>query len=65
MKSRRVILTLEVETDAPLSVLQQAKYYLPFDVVKDWGTQKYWKVDVYQAQANVVKSKKPGGLGKT
>lgn len=62
MKPRKVVLTLECRTDAPLSVLQRAKYYPPLDVVKGAGHQ--WLVEVCQAQANVVASKKPGGLGK-
>ena len=53
MKPRRVMLTLEVETDAPLTVLRDATQYAIMDVR---GTC----CQVIQAQANVVKLEKAG-----
>ena len=51
MKARRVILTLEVETDAPLSTLKNAGMYASIAVVDHWAK-------VLQAQANVIVEKK-------
>lgn len=50
MKSRRVTLTLEVETDAPLLLLRKA------DQVHVTVTGVLYDVKVLQAQANVIKT---------
>lgn len=47
MKLRRVVLTLEVETEAPLSTLRDARKYAIMDVVDHF-------CKVLQAQANVI-----------
>lgn len=60
---RRVTLTLEVETEAPLSVLRAAKGYTSLDsctVVKLGNTRDWWSFAVIQAQANVVNPLKGG-----
>jgi len=61
MKPRKVMLTLEVETDAPLAVLRKSGSYSSMEV----GLDAY-DVAVLQVQANVVEpwDKKPSGLGK-
>ena len=50
MKSRTVVLTLEVETDLPLPELRRAASY-------DLVITACYRVNVLQAQANVVKPK--------
>ena len=49
MKPRTVILTLEVITDAPLSLLRTPSTY----------NESCWDIEVIQAQANVQQKKKP------
>ena len=49
MKPRTVLLTLEVKTDAPLSVLRNAASYSP-----TWMLREDYTLEVEQAQANVV-----------
>lgn len=51
MKARRVMLTLEVETDAPLSILRNSASYASIALCDYWAT-------VLQAQANVIAAKK-------
>lgn len=53
MKERKVMLELEVSTDAPLSLLKRAKSYGDLILV-DRNTQDQYYVIVKQAQANVV-----------
>ena len=58
MKMRKVILTLEVETEAPLSLLRKRFAYMGMEVgrVNSFGVgegETYY-VSVTQAQANVV-----------
>lgn len=60
MEPRKVILTLEVQTDAPLPVLRNRNAYRSMDV----GLGTPYEVDILQVQANVIDAKKPGGLGK-
>ena len=55
MKTRKVILTLEVETDISLKLLRNAKCY---EVYNEGG---FGLIEVLQAQANVVE---PGEGGK-
>lgn len=63
MKPRRVMLTLEVDTDAPLPVLRKAAAYVPIEVYGGYGGKgaawtasgAAWTLPVQQAQANVVK----------
>ena len=50
MKSRKVILTLEVETDISLKLLRNAKCY---EVYNEGG---FGLIEVLQAQANVVEA---------
>ena len=52
MKTRKVILTLEVETDIPLKWLRNATCYEVYN-----GGQ-IDPIDVLQAQANVVEAEK-------
>ena len=54
MKMRKVILTLEVETEAPLSVLRKRFAYMGMEV----GEGETYYVSVTQAQANVVEPEK-------
>ena len=49
MKPRTVLLTLEVKTDAPLSVLRNAASYSP-----TWMLREDYTLEVELAQANVV-----------
>ena len=60
MKPRTVIVTLEVETDAPLDALK--KHFLSDSAVKgevfNWRSGDYCDLVVLQAQVNVVKPKK-------
>ena len=49
MKPRRVVLSLEVETDVPLKVLRDSVEYAP---VTMWRHKT--RIHVLQAQANVV-----------
>lgn len=57
MKPRRVILTLEVETDAPLRafVVHPDENVM---AVEDRRTGKLYHVTILQAQANVVRATK-------
>lgn len=48
MKTRKVILTLEVETDIPLKLLRNATCY------EVYNGGEFGSIDVLQAQANVV-----------
>ena len=50
MKMRKVILTLEVETDIPLKLLRNAKCY------EIYNGGQIDPIDVLQAQANVVEA---------
>lgn len=56
MKTRRVMLQLEVQTSAPLSTLRKSAAY-PHVYV---GVLAAYGLDVIQAQANVVKPLKEG-----
>jgi len=53
MKSRRVIVTLEVKTDAPLRLLRDVEDYTLYD----WrgGEGKSYVCELIQCQVNVVK----------
>lgn len=53
MESRRVTLTLEVETDAPLEALGRAKQY-NLEVLSAGAA---YEVEVVQAEANVIQGK--------
>lgn len=53
MKPRRVIITLEVETDASLRDLKSTDWWADGAM---YGIG--WHFDVHQAQANVVRKKK-------
>lgn len=57
MTTRRVILTLEVETDAPLPVLRRAGRGGATFTAKGAS----YSFRVIQAQANVVKDSRTGG----
>ena len=56
MKPRKVVLTLEVVTDAPLSVLRRTGAYCG-----EWILAAPYNVEVKQAQANVVSPEKEQG----
>lgn len=58
MKPRRVTLTLEVKTDAPLNVLRSLDVYIGMMELED--DDNYYSVHVLQVQANVVKPLKEG-----
>lgn len=62
MKPRRVMLTLEVDTDAPLPWLRRAGAYVAL-VLTD-GKGDGWTAAVEQAQANVHRPKKAPQRGK-
>ena len=51
MRTRRVMLHLEVESDAPLSILRNSSSYEPIDFIA-------YEATVLQAQANVIAAKK-------
>ena len=53
MKTRRVILTLEVETDAPVEFLRKKHSYST-----EWMLRRAYDIEVIQAQANVQQEKK-------
>ena len=53
MKPRTVLITLEMKTDAPLSVLQKAKSWAHI-VIEDDKNALYYYPLVTQVQANVV-----------
>jgi hypothetical protein len=57
MKPRRVILTLEVETDAPVSYLRNRTRLVV--AVKMSDAYGWHYPEVLQAQANVVKTERP------
>ena len=56
MKPRRVMLTIEVETDCPLPALRAADNYVI--VIDNYGDVKQKRLEVIQASANVVKPEK-------
>ena len=60
MKPRTIILTLEVKTDAPLSVLRTAKSWARI-VIEDNKRVVYYYPLVTQAQANVVEPRDSTG----
>lgn len=58
MKKRRVTVTLEIETDAPLKILRDApNCWGDFHMYSVKGDDEY-SVIVIQAQANVIREKK-------
>ena len=63
MKSRRVTVTLEIETDAPLKVLRDKKCWVSPDLfwvtgIHTDGIPLSHEVHVLQAQANVIRQGK-------
>lgn len=58
MKARRVIVTLELETDAPISVLRTSLAYRDLEMATPKSGR--FKAQVIQAQANVIKQAKAG-----
>ena len=52
MKPRRVLVTLEIETDQELRDLKNHEWW------NMHGLSNYWRVTAWQAQANVIKPEK-------
>ena len=61
MMPRKVIITMEVETDAPLKVLINSDNWpIRFYLIKTGGFQNSYASEVLQIQANVIKEGKKG-----
>jgi hypothetical protein len=56
MKTRRVFVTLELETDAPIALLRKAKVW---QGITSLGCRPGCRMIVHQAQANVAQSAAP------
>ena len=60
MKPRRVIVTVELETDAPIAALKDN-----FECTEVWSGIDMWRCQVEQIQVNVVKKGAKRGKAKT
>ena len=58
MKPRRVRINLEVETDAPMDVLQRAASYAELTVYEPREPKLTWRIVVLQALADVQQAQK-------
>ena len=62
MKTRRVILTLEVETDAPVEFLRKKHSYSAEWMLRMFMSEPIYRcyyIEIIQAQANVQQEKRP------